>query len=80
MGSKGEPPTIERQNAGVERPLFNSAIDRFGSDSAHRLGALPDPLANVRQSHLRLLGQLQGVINLDAEVAYGVLKLGVPKQ
>jgi len=43
-------------------------------------GALPDSLANVRQSHLRLLGQLQGVINLDAEVAHSAFELGVPKQ
>lgn len=42
-------------------------------------GALPDPLAHVRQSHLRLLGQLQGVINLNAEIAYGALELGVSK-
>ncbi len=72
--------TSYHKNADVERPLFNSVIDRFGSDSAHRLGALPDPLVHVRQSHFRLLGQLQGVINLDAEVAYGAFELGVPKQ
>ena len=34
LGSKGEPPTIE-QNANVERLLFNSVIDRFGSQPAN---------------------------------------------
>lgn len=47
---------------------------------AHRLGALPDPLAHGRRSHFRLFGQLQGVINLDTAVAYGALELGVSKQ
>ena len=47
---------------------------------AHRLGALPDPLAHGRRSHFRLFGQLQGVINLNAEIADGAFELGVPKQ
>ena len=43
-------------------------------------GALPDPLANIGQSDLRLFGQLQGIINFDAEVAHSAFELGVPKQ
>ena len=43
-------------------------------------GALPDSLANAGQSHLRLFGQFQGIINLDAEVAHGAFELGVPQQ
>ena len=38
------------------------------------------PASSCRQSHLRLFGQFQGVINIDAKVAYGALDLGVPKQ
>ena len=43
-------------------------------------GALPDLLANIGQSDLCLFGQLQGIINFDAEVAHGAFELGVPKQ
>ena len=58
----------------------HACTSALGRDSAHRLGALPDPLAHVRQSHFRLLGQLQGVINLNTEIADGAFELGVPKQ
>ena len=44
------------------------------------VGALPDALTNVGQSDLRLFGQLQGIINFDAEVAHGAFELGVPQQ
>lgn len=57
-----------------------SCTSAVGRTAPVGFGALPDPLANVRQSHLRLFGQLQGIINFDAEVAHGAFELGVPKQ
>lgn len=43
-------------------------------------GALPDSLTMVDSQNFRLFGQLQGIINFDAEVAHGAFELGVPKQ
>ena len=57
-----------------------SCISAFGRTAPVGFGALPDSLTNVGRSHLRLFGQLQGIINLDAEVAHGAFELGVPKQ
>lgn len=57
-----------------------SCTSASGRTAPVSFGALPGSLANLRQSHLRLLSQLQSVINLDAEVAYGAFELGVPKQ
>lgn len=61
-------------------PQVNSRVRLLWVGQRLSAWGAADPLAHVRQSHLRLFGQFQGVINLDAEVAYGALKLGVPKQ
>jgi len=57
-----------------------SCTSGLGRTAPLGFGALPDSLTNVGQSHLRLFGQLQGIINLDAEVAHGAFELGMPKQ
>lgn len=66
---------------GVSSPSGSgrSCTSALGRTAPVGFGALPDPLANARQSHLRLFGQLQGIINFDAEVADGAFELGVPK-
>lgn len=58
----------------------SNQISAMGRTAPISFGALPDSLTKCRQSHFSLFGQLQGIINLDAEVAYGALELGVPKQ
>ena len=57
-----------------------SCTSALGRTAPIGLGKLADSLANVGHSYFRLFGQLQGIINLDSEVAYGALDLGVPKQ
>jgi hypothetical protein len=63
-----------------ERPVLSCLTGATGRTAPVVFGALPDPLANIGQSDLRLFGQLQGIINFDAEVAHGAFELGVPKQ
>ena len=78
LPANGEPPYLKPQV--LNGRFLIGSLSVQGRTTPFGFGALPDPPANVRLSHLRLFGQLQGVINLDAEVAYGALDLGVPKQ
>lgn len=55
-------------------------MSTMGRTAPVGFGALPDPLANMGQPALRLFGQLQGIINFDAEVAQGAFELCVPRQ
>lgn len=57
-----------------------SCTSALGRTAPIGFGTLPDSLTNVGQSDFRLFSQLQGIINLDAEVAHGAFELGVPEQ
>lgn len=57
----------------MNQKRFFDAVAYFGFVS------LPNPQADVGPSQLRLFRSLQGVINFDAEVAYGALEVSKPK-
>ena len=58
----------------MNQKRFFDAVAYFGFVS------LPDTQADVGPSQLHLFRSLQGIINFDAEVAYGALEVGMPKQ
>ncbi len=66
-------------------PIAVSAIDRSGSllpvDRPVPGGRCDDPqrAAATPRSHVGLLGDLQRVVDLDAEVAHGALDLRMPQ-
>lgn len=68
---------VPQKNTRVRYPPI---CGHLGSVAVHREAAIPLRGTAAPMSDISVLGERQGVFDIDAEIAHRVLNLGMPKQ